>query len=137
MTQKKEGYLFTKIQLIESHFSIRKNNLDKKEKDALDLVPETGYQKKDNLLIIEVSLHIRESMIEAFVKMEGYFKIIKEPLYLPADAFGQINGPAIIYPFVREHIANLTMKGGRPILLPPINFVELARKKALEKAKDE
>ncbi len=40
--------------------------------------------------------------------------------------FIYINAPAIIFPFVREEIANLTSKAGvGGVLIQPVNFVEL------------
>jgi preprotein translocase subunit SecB len=46
------------------------------------------------------------------------------------ENFANINAPAIIYPFIREHIASLTTKAKMPYILPPFNFVELAKNKA-------
>ncbi|MBI5599841.1 MAG: protein-export chaperone SecB, partial [Deltaproteobacteria bacterium] len=41
-----------------------------------------------------------------------------------------INGPAIIYPYVRETIADMSRRAGFPPLhLPPVNFVRLATNK--------
>lgn len=46
------------------------------------------------------------------------------------DNFIDINAPAIIFPFVREEVAVLTSKAGiGTILLQPVNFVELSKKK--------
>lgn len=45
------------------------------------------------------------------------------------DNFSKINAPAIIFPFVREHVISMTIKAGLPpIALPIINFVENAKK---------
>jgi preprotein translocase subunit SecB len=61
--------------------------------------------------------------IKAFVKMVGVFEI-SESQELTIEQFGNINGPAIIFPFVREHLSSLSVKAGiSPILLSPINFV--------------
>ena len=39
--------------------------------------------------------------------------------------FGEINGAAILFPFLREHVASLSMKAGLgTILLPPMNFAQ-------------
>jgi preprotein translocase subunit SecB len=46
------------------------------------------------------------------------------------ESFIDINAPAIIFPFVREEIAILTSKAGiGTVLLQPVNFVELSKKK--------
>lgn len=56
--------------------------------------------------------------------MVGIFECIGEsPLKSDYDAFGRVNGAAIIFPYVREHITNLSIKAGiGSILLPPVNF---------------
>ena len=47
----------------------------------------------------------------ASAKMVGWFELVGEVPAQAIDNFGNINGPAILYPFAREVIANLTMKG--------------------------
>ncbi|GET30019.1 protein-export chaperone SecB [Prolixibacter sp. SD074] len=43
--------------------------------------------------------------------------------------FPKINAPAIAFPFLRAYISNLTLQSGfDPIMLPSINFVNLAEK---------
>lgn len=78
---------------------------------------------------VEVTLIIRseqQNIIESKVVMVGIFE--------PSDwndqrlhEFCKINAPAIVFPFLREHIANLTAKAGLPVYLSPVNFVELAK----------
>lgn len=39
--------------------------------------------------------------------------------------FANVNAPAILFPYLREHLASLSMKAGIfPIVLEPINFME-------------
>ena len=66
--------------------------------------------------------------IEAKIKMAGVFEYenVSEDFLL---SFSKINGPSIIFPFIREHLTSLTQKAGvQPITINPVNFVELARK---------
>lgn len=61
------------------------------------------------------AIHVRVSML-------GKFEVIGTP-ELPLDKFVEVNAPAIIFPFIREHISSLTLKSGvGQILLPPLNF---------------
>ena len=81
------------------------------------------------LVIIELQLTFKEAdtlILETKVQMMGIFEPSdwNDPLL---DDFANINAPAIIYPFVREHIASLTTKAKTPYILPPFNFVELAK----------
>lgn len=44
---------------------------------------------------------------------------------LPIEVFTNVNAPAIIFPFLREHLASISMKAGiQPIMLQPVNFVK-------------
>lgn len=58
----------------------------------------------------------------ATIKMIGIFEKNGEPP-LPEDIFKKINAPAIIYPFIREHLHNICLKAGiSNIFLPTVNF---------------
>jgi preprotein translocase subunit SecB len=58
------------------------------------------------------------------VWMVGMFEKFGQPEFSD-EQFTSINAPAIIFPFVREHIASLAIKGGiGAILLPPVNFLK-------------
>lgn len=65
-----------------------------------------------------------QEQIRVSAEMLGVFIIGGEPPHTVIDYFGNVNAPAIIYPFVREVIANLTVKASiAPVLLPAMNFV--------------
>ena len=65
--------------------------------------------------------------IDASVSYRAEFDFIGD-VKVPPDEFGRINAPGIIFPFVREQLANLSSKADvRIVLLPPVNFVEMAR----------
>jgi preprotein translocase subunit SecB len=56
----------------------------------------------------------------------GTFQKIGTPT-LDIKTFGFINAPSIMFPFVREFLAGLSLKAGlKPILLHPVNFAALA-----------
>ena len=59
------------------------------------------------------------------VKMVGVFECIGESPLTDLDEFGKVNGAAIIFPYIREHITNMSLKGGiGAIILPPLNFTK-------------
>ena len=42
--------------------------------------------------------------------------------------FPKVNAPAIAFPYLRAYISNLTLQSGfEPVILPSINFVQLAK----------
>lgn len=80
-----------------------------------------------------------EGVQSAEIIMEGIFEIDGEkPSFF--DEFCVVNAPAIIYPYIREHLASLTNKSGNmSIYLPTFNFVAFGKdylKKQKEKIEE-
>lgn len=64
--------------------------------------------------------------IETRVRMVGIFERGEGTIASSDNDFVNINAPAMIFPFIREHIASLTSKAGLPpIMLPTVNFAKL------------
>jgi preprotein translocase subunit SecB len=62
--------------------------------------------------------------VSAIIKMVGVFEKFGES-ELDLENFGNINGAAIIFPYIREHLTNLTSKAGLGlIIIPPFNFTK-------------
>jgi preprotein translocase subunit SecB len=79
----------------------------------------------ENNIKITGKLSNEESKTEVFqfeVTFLGRFLISGNP-DLSFNDFCNINGPAIIFPFVREHIASISYKAGMPqLILPTLSF---------------
>jgi len=91
-----------------------------------------NHQEQDNqILHITVNLDFsvgkgRLREVSAKIIMMGVFKCDGEPI-IPLEQFAKANGPAIMFPFLREHLASITLKAGiNPILLPSVNFIRLS-----------
>ena len=82
---------------------------------------------EDGKIIVTLTVRVNglqdnENRFTVDVKMTGIFEKDGEPP-LSEDIFKNVNAPAIIYPFIREHIANLCAKAGLGnIYLPTVNF---------------
>jgi preprotein translocase subunit SecB len=51
--------------------------------------------------------------------------VLGESILKDFDEFGKINGAAIIFPYIREHITNIFLEAGiGAIILPPVNFTK-------------
>jgi len=107
-------------------------------------VSHTKIQQGDNQGI-NVSLYIKvlvsnsdgADQIAVSAEMLGSFIISGEPPQKIVDYFGNINGPAMIFPFLREVIASLTVKANiAPILLPAMNFVTAYEENLSRQEKD-
>lgn len=130
------SYRFLNVVLLESSFKrgAEINFGDPEFKNNINADIETKIE--DNKLFVTLHLDFKAGKQDDFrilskISMLGVFEIpeVEDP-QLNIDYFGSVNAPAIIFPFVREHLASVSMKAGiNPILLPPINFVHLASKK--------
>jgi len=131
---KKNSYKLLSIILIESFFK-RAPFIDfSNDKLHNGINIDIKNSINENILGVTVTLNFiskieDKEVISSEIKMVGNFEFSKET-NIPLDDFGKINAPAIIFPFIREHLSNVSMKAGiQPILLPPINFVNLAKEK--------
>ena len=127
------GYQVKSIILVESNLSREPNfNFDNLK---LDVEIGTGVGVKDNIVSVELRVNVKQMqndtpLSELSATMVGTFEKKGDSPIDNMEDFGRINGASIIYPFIREHIANLAMKAGLgPIMLPPVNFQELNKKK--------
>jgi preprotein translocase subunit SecB len=124
------AYKIENIHLTSLNFS-RKDTIDFKNeiKNKIDLVTETGEIDNNEQIIVSVVLTMtavqkEEDVFTIRIKMTGIFVKDGTP-QLPEEVFKKINAPAIIYPFIREQVANTCLKAGLGnIFLPPVNFVE-------------
>lgn len=63
--------------------------------------------------------------ISCEITMVGVFEKVGE-LGISLEEFGNINGAAILFPYVRENLSNLSLKSGiGNLILPPANFVKM------------
>lgn len=122
----------TNIILIESIFN-RAWFIDyenEKFENKVDIDVDHGVS--NNLLNVIVNVKFRGSIdddvqISSDIKMVGIFEFEKIDETKVAS-FAKINGAAIIYPFIREHLTSLSIKAGlSPILLSPVNFVNMSK----------
>lgn len=74
-----------------------------------------------------------DSTLEGVFVMEGLFKVLIDNGEIDLREFKYVGAPSIIYPFMREHIVNLSMKALiNPIFLPPFNFKSMYEDKLNE-----
>lgn len=100
---------------------------------ALDVKTSISKDKKALTVILSAKLFHNTKQFPFKMKAEV------EGLFAGDDAgklkeFSKIHAPAHLMPFLREVIGNTTMKANiPPLLLPPINLVELLKYKGTKK----
>ena len=117
------------IRLREAHFAINQHFKWVKHKSVeLQHGIEIGYKKKDKILhvLVTVSSDSEDQPFRFSVAWEGSFAFEEMPQKDALDRIVHINCAAIIYPYIRESVADLTRRAGIPPLnLEPFNFIAM------------
>jgi len=129
------------IRLNEVHFALNQGYKREKNK-PIEIIHaiEIGYKQTDKVLqvLVSVSSDAENQPFRFSVAWEGSFTFEEMPPKEELDRIIHINCASIIYPYVRESIADLTRRAGRaPLNLAPFNFVamyEEGKKKESQKA---
>lgn len=130
-------FAFKSVALVESSF-VRPLEFEVSGKPgAPDIQLEVSSNRTESSSnLIEVTLGVKVTMeskdktqkMKVSAKMVGIFQTVGEAPLEAITNFSNINGPAIVFPFVREVIASLTMKANiPPLLLPTMNFAAAYR----------
>jgi preprotein translocase subunit SecB len=88
------------------------------------------FREKEKELVVLVGVRQITGNIPYYFEVQagGLFKFKNVPDEKLLKQLATINCPAIIFPYIRETVADLTRRAGYPPLhLAPVNFVELAK----------
>lgn len=120
------GFAIQNIILTESTFTRINNAVFEGVENKMNINVNVSVNSPDITVEETVDLvqtHQGKEQMEIRVKMVGLFQMVGESQIKDLEAFGRINGAAIIFPYIREHITNVSLKGGMgTIILPPVNF---------------
>ena len=97
---------------------------------APDIAINHEFREKEKQLVVVFGLRQIKGNIPYRFEVEsgGIFQFENVPEEKLLKQLATINCPAIIFPYVRETIADLTRRAGFPPLhLNPINFIQLAK----------
>jgi len=126
---------FRDCRLLTVHFEINKNFTPGPEvKLTTNLTMSHDFfddeQGKSCLrLLVRIHLLGENAQLSAEVEIGGIFGVSRKPdNTVEAAKLAEINCAAIVFPYLRETVADLTRRAGlAPLHLPPINFVDLYR----------
>lgn len=121
------------IRLIESHFALNlKYKWEKDAKIEMQQNIEINHKNNDKKLSVFVALssNSEKQPFQYTVAWEGMFSFDKMPEKDGLERIAQINCASIIFPYIRESVADLTRKASiAPLNINPINFVALFEEK--------
>lgn len=128
-TQPESGFKITNLILLESNFKREASVTFEQSKISNTVNVDVNVQVTDKTIFVTESLSYSQKSgeiveVTADIKMVGIFEKIGES-ELDLEQFGQVNGAAIIFPYIREQLTNLSAKAGIGlIVLPPFNFTK-------------
>jgi preprotein translocase subunit SecB len=124
------GYKFVNIFLMQSDFKREMIVTSEPDKLKQELEIKPSFVINEEVITVTESLSFKHmydgiTQVEANIVMIGVFEKFGDSK-LSSEEFGSINGPAIIFPFIREQFSNLTSKAGLGLmLLQPVNFEKI------------
>ena len=121
------GFRINNLLLLESSFTrvinVTFDNPDIKKNINVDV----NVSVNGNVVVVTEEIKYNQIFneveeVSAKIKMVGVFEKFGNS-DLDLENFGNINGAAIIFPYIREQLTNLTSKAGLGlIIIPPFNF---------------
>jgi preprotein translocase subunit SecB len=84
------------------------------------------YKIEENTLIFTLTIKLYDGFQ---LELTGIFETIEGEENLDLKQFAKINAPALLMPYAREIISNITSRTPLPhLLLPPINIIAIKNK---------
>ena len=126
------GFKINNLLLLESTFT-RIVNVTFDNPDVIQNIDvDVQVTVNENIVVVTEEIKYNQTIndveeVSAIIKMVGVFEKFGESI-LDLEYFGNVNGAAIIFPYIREHLTNLTSKAGLGlIIIPPFNFTNKAK----------
>lgn len=128
---------FEDFALLNVKFSLNENYSKAKKKEAFqpEVLIDHNLREKEKELAVILGLRQIEGNVPFYfeVRGAGLFGFDRVPESKMIKQLATINCPAILFPYVRETIADLTRRAGfRPLHIDPVNFIELAKERDKE-----
>lgn len=134
-------FKISEIRLLDAQYSINTDidppNSEDEQESSIKVDFKCSYKFDDKNLTLNVILGVSTKgdllPFRFAVDMGGVFILDSKPNARELDAISNIYCPAVIYPFLREFVADLIKRGGdEPFYLPILNFQELYKKSQKE-----
>jgi preprotein translocase subunit SecB len=128
--QMESGFRIANLILLESNFKRIPNVTFHEEGIKQNINVDVNVNVKEKMVFVTEKIDYTQSFneieeVNCTIIMTGVFEKIGDTKLEDLEQFGHINGAAIIFPYIREHLSNLSSKAGLGlIILPPVNFTK-------------
>jgi preprotein translocase subunit SecB len=126
---KQPGIKFNFVILSKSDFE-RKKSIQTKNEISIKYTCNNIINPNNQILETELTAEITEKNenFKFICSMVGVFTLENDSENLNLKDFAEMNAPALIFPYIREHITSITSKAGlQPVILPPTNIMALVQ----------
>ena len=123
------GFKIVNLLMLECEFKRTPNVSFNNENIDTNVEINVDTQVNENQVIVSEMLVFKQIVnditeVNAMIKFIGVFQSIGKTK-LSLEEFGHVNGAAIIFPYIREQLSNMSLKSGiGNLILPPVNFVK-------------
>lgn len=132
---KQPGIAFNAMVLKSLHFDRDPAALEKPNVD-INFAQVIGLSPDKTNLTIEITTTVKElekSLFSLSTTFVGLFAVVPGQENMTLEEFAQVNGPALMFPYIRELIADITLRSGlKPVIFPPLNIHMMMNKPAVE-----
>ena len=128
---KQPGINFDNVILGKLNF-IRKISIPVKPELKLNINNKKSINSEAGKLVYELTGKIEDEKEKSFsveCSVIGFFSVDKEKSNMSLEDFANANAPAILFPYFRNAVADVTMRGGlKPVIIPPLNIASMVKK---------
>ena len=133
----KYQFNFLDFKILNLSFAVNKDFVVPEPDESVELGSklDIGFEKKGKELKVFIKIGINENKVPFSLTIEGggLFIFETELSDEEIEPIAKVNCAAIIFPYIRENVADLTRRAGFPPLhLPPVNFVEIHKRMSAE-----
>lgn len=135
MSKENTQFRLNRVSLVKSVFELKTIGFQPSDKLSVDI--NTSFNASDESVLVFVEVKVSDSAqpeaLTLTVRMAGEFSINKPGQKvgeMSVEQFAKVNGPAIIYPYVRQVVRHLTLESSMPspVILPIVNFQAFQQK---------
>ncbi len=123
----KASFRFSKFTILESYFQMT----DSSDFEInIKVNPRGSLSKKDNTFILEQEVEVSDenNKFKINIRTSAQFDFDEFPDDEKSFSYFTINAPAIVFPYIRAYISNLTaLSGLSTITLPTLNLLEMSK----------
>ncbi len=131
----KHRFSFSNYNLTKIFFNINEDfSYENGEQEGIEINPkiEIDYSKNEKQIVVKLNIEFNNpnAPFKFDIGIAGFFDFNFDTTNENMESVVHVNCVALLYPFLRETIADITRRAGfPPLILPPINFIKLFQNK--------